>query len=127
MQIPILKTMKKLPGGIMVVPLLLGAFINTFFPHALTIGGFTQALFKDGAQALIGMFLFCMGSQISIKQAGTPIKRGFIALITKFTNWCSYCNHCWKNIWYRRIIWYNANGLDVCIFKCKHWSLCRNS
>jgi len=85
MQIPILKTMKKAPGGLMVAPLILGALINTFFPHALTIGGFTQALFKDGAQALIGMFLFCMGSQISISQAGAPIKRGFIALITKFT------------------------------------------
>ncbi|AFM42853.1 2-keto-3-deoxygluconate permease [Desulfosporosinus acidiphilus SJ4] len=84
MQVPILKTMKKVPGGLMVLPLIIGALINTFFPHALTIGGFTQALFKDGASALIGMFLFCMGSQISIKQAGTPIKRGTISVIIKF-------------------------------------------
>ena len=27
----ILKTVKKIPGGLMVVPLLLGAIINTFF------------------------------------------------------------------------------------------------
>lgn len=84
MQIPILRTMKKAPGGLMVVPLIIGALINTFFPHALTIGGFTQALFKDGAQPLIGMFLFCMGSQISFKHAGPPIKKGFISLIIKF-------------------------------------------
>jgi len=84
MQVPILKTMRKVPGGLMVLPLILGALINTFFPQALTIGGFTQALFKDGASALIGMFLFCMGSQISIKQAGTPIKRGTISILIKF-------------------------------------------
>ena len=84
MQMPILKTMRKVPGGLMVVPLLIGALINTFFPHALSIGGFTQALFKDGAQTLIGMFLCCMGSQISIKQAGAPIKRGFISILLKF-------------------------------------------
>jgi len=84
MQIPILKTMKKTPGGLMVVPLIIGAIINTFFPNVLTIGGFTQALFKDGAQPLIAMFLLCMGAQISIKQAGTPIKRGLISILIKF-------------------------------------------
>jgi 2-keto-3-deoxygluconate permease len=84
MQVPILKSMKKVPGGLMVVPLIIGAVLNTFFPHTLTIGGFTQELFKNGAQPLIGMFLCCMGSQISFKQAGPPIKKGFIALISKF-------------------------------------------
>ena len=85
MQVPILKTMKKVPGGLMVAPLILGAIINTFFPHALTIGGFTEELFKKGAQPLIGMFLCCMGSQISAKQAGTSyIKRIHFHGITKF-------------------------------------------
>lgn len=42
----ILKSVKKVPGGLMVIPLLLGASINTFFPTALSIGGFTTALFK---------------------------------------------------------------------------------
>jgi Kef-type K+ transport systems, membrane components len=84
MQIPILKSMKKVPGGLMVVPLILGAIINTLFPHALGIGGFTTELFQKGAPALIGMFLCCMGSQINAKQVGLPIKRGFISLITKF-------------------------------------------
>ena len=31
----------------MVIPLLLGCIINTFFPDILTIGGFTTGLFKD--------------------------------------------------------------------------------
>ncbi|GIM27685.1 2-keto-3-deoxygluconate permease [Clostridium polyendosporum] len=84
MKVPIYNFMKKVPGGMMVVPLLFGATINTFFPHALEIGGFTEELFKKGAQPLIGMFLCCMGSQIAFNKAGLPIKRGFISLITKF-------------------------------------------
>ena len=76
MQIPILKTMKKIPGGLMVVPLILGAILNTFYPHALDMGGFTTELFKKGAQPLIAMFLCCMGSQISAKKAGLPGSKG---------------------------------------------------
>ena len=40
----ILKTVNRVPGGLMVVPLFLGMFLNTFFPDLLRIGGFTQAL-----------------------------------------------------------------------------------
>lgn len=91
MQIPILKTMKKFPGGLMVVPLILGAILNTFFPHALLIGGFTQALFKDGATPLIAMFLCCMGAQISFNKAGPTLKKGFISLLTKFGMGAALC------------------------------------
>ena len=58
---------EKVPGGMMVIPLILGAVINTLFPEALEIGGFTTALFKNGATTLIGAFLLCMGAGISIK------------------------------------------------------------
>ena len=44
----ILGTMKKFPAGAMVIPLLLGCTVNTFFPEALKIGGFTTGLFKNG-------------------------------------------------------------------------------
>ena len=37
--VKILGTMKKFPAGAMVIPLLLGCTINTFFPDLLTIGG----------------------------------------------------------------------------------------
>jgi len=36
-------TLDRIPGGMMVVPLLIAAFINTFFPDLLRIGNFTQA------------------------------------------------------------------------------------
>lgn len=84
MKIPILKTMKKVPGGMMLVPLILGAIINTFIPHTLEIGGFTTALFKQGTGPLIALFLFIMGSQIKIKEAGKPMAKGAVSLLSKF-------------------------------------------
>lgn len=56
----ILKGIKKIPGGLMVIPLLLGVTINTLFPKALTIGGFTTAIFKESATALIALFVMVL-------------------------------------------------------------------
>ncbi|AKL94613.1 2-keto-3-deoxygluconate permease KdgT [Clostridium aceticum] len=72
----ILKTIQKVPGGMMVVPLLLGAILNTIAPNFLEIGGFTTALFKNGALPLIALFVLCMGAQIDIKKAGIPLYKG---------------------------------------------------
>ncbi|MDN6146196.1 MAG: 2-keto-3-deoxygluconate permease [Tetragenococcus koreensis] len=79
----ILSKVKKIPGGMMVVPLLLGALTNTFFPQFFELGGFTEALFKSGSTALLGAFLFCNGAQINVKQAGTSVYKGVVLLITK--------------------------------------------
>lgn len=84
MQIPILKTIKRVPGGLMLVPLILGAIINSFAPSIINIGGFTTALFKDGTGPLIALFLLIMGSQIKIKEVGKPLSRGAVSLISKF-------------------------------------------
>lgn len=80
----ILRAIKKVPGGLMVVPLLLGVLINTAFPHALSIGGFTTALFKSSATALIALFCLCTGSQINIKEAGKPLYKGILLTLVKF-------------------------------------------
>ncbi|MBS6397975.1 MAG: 2-keto-3-deoxygluconate permease [Clostridiales bacterium] len=81
----ILSTVKKVPGGLMVVPLLLGVLVNTFFPGFLEIGGLTTALWGPGAASTaIAITCFCVGAQINVRQAGEVLKRGFVLLLAKF-------------------------------------------
>lgn len=74
-------TMKKFPGGMMVIPLLIGCAVNTFVPQCLEIGGFTTALFKSGQSTLVGLFIFCSGATINVKQVGKPLYKGAVLTI----------------------------------------------
>lgn len=83
----ILQTVKKIPGGLMVIPLLLGAALNTWAPGLITIGGdstFTTYLWKSGAMPILAVFLFCNGAQINVKSAGVPLAKGVILTAIKF-------------------------------------------
>ncbi len=85
MQIPIKKTLDKIPGGMMVVPLFLGVLVNTFFPQFLEIGGFTTALFsKPASSTILACFMFLIGSQINFKLAPKALKKGAILITGKF-------------------------------------------
>lgn len=82
--VPIIKTMKKFPGGMMIIPLLLGAIVNTVFPAFLNIGGFTTAMFsKTAAPTFVGIFVFCCGATINFKEIGIPFYKGSVLLVTK--------------------------------------------
>lgn len=76
--------MKKFPGGMMVIPLVIGCLINTFIPQVLQIGGFTTALFKSGQATLVGLFIFCSGATISFKEVGLPLYKGIVLTVLKF-------------------------------------------
>jgi 2-keto-3-deoxygluconate permease len=82
-KVPILKTVYKVPGGLMVVPLVLGTLVNTFAPKSLEIGSFTTFLFKQGAMPLIAVLLFCSGAQITFKTSGIALWKGVALNLSK--------------------------------------------
>jgi 2-keto-3-deoxygluconate permease len=79
----IYKTINKVPGGLMVVPLFIGMVINTFFPHLLKIGGFTEALSNVGYPTILGMYLFTVGTKMTVRTAPRMLKRGFGIMFAK--------------------------------------------
>ena len=81
----IMQTVKKVPGGMMVIPLLLGACVNTFFPWFFKAfdGTFTTHLWKSGAMPILAVFLFCNGATIDFKKAGIPLAKGVILTAIK--------------------------------------------
>lgn len=78
-----MKYIKKVPGGMLLMPAVIGLLINTIFPNALKIGGFTQALFKDSTHAFLALFILCAGSQIDVKKAKIAITKGLVLTATK--------------------------------------------
>ena len=81
----ILKFLRKVPAGMMIVPLLIGSFIEYFFPEALKIGSFTTATFSSaGAATAMGIQLFCLGTTLQLADMPKVVKRGGILLVSKF-------------------------------------------
>ncbi|CAI2431088.1 MULTISPECIES: 2-keto-3-deoxygluconate permease [Serratia] len=79
----IMKTMQRFPGGMMVIPLLLAALLNTFYPHALRIGGFTEQLFVFGSSPLIALYLLCAAAGINVRKVGRPLEKGAVLFVAK--------------------------------------------
>jgi len=67
----------------MVVPLFIGMVLNTFFPDLLKIGGFTQALTGVGYPTVLGMYLFTVGTKMTVRAAPRMLMRGFGLLTAK--------------------------------------------
>ena len=82
-QIPIKRTIERIPGGMMIVPLLIGSLVATFLPDTPKFfGSFTNALFT-GALPILAVFYVCMGASINIKATPYLLKKGGTLLITK--------------------------------------------
>ena len=79
-----LKLMQRIPGGLIIVPMLIGVLCNTFIPDVLELGGFTSGMFKTGTNCLLGMFLLLNGASINVKKIGLPLYKGFVLTLMKF-------------------------------------------
>jgi 2-keto-3-deoxygluconate permease len=106
-------TLERVPGGLMLVPLLLGAALNTLDQRHLApveaalkalgatplanghyeflrlgaapnVGSFTESLFKTGATTLIALFLLCVGSQMTVRLGARALGKGALLTGTKF-------------------------------------------
>lgn len=106
---------ERIPGGLMLVPLLLGATLNTIDQAHLSVvestlkalgasptkdGYFellrlgaapaqgitspTESLFKTGALTLIALFLFCVGSQMTVRIGARSLGKGALLTGAKF-------------------------------------------
>ena len=56
----ILNKMKNLPGGLVIIPLVIAVVLATFVPQVFQIGGYVTALFYEGNACMMGFFLDCM-------------------------------------------------------------------
>lgn len=80
----LLNKMKQMPGGLVIIPLIIAVVIATFFPEVFQIGGYVTALFYDGNSAMMGLFLILCGASINVKQVGMPLYKGATMTAMKF-------------------------------------------
>lgn len=79
----IMKTIEKIPGGLMLVPLFLGAIIHTFAPKSGEyFGSFTNGL-MTGTVPILAVWFFCMGAGINIKATGIVLRKSGTLVVTK--------------------------------------------
>ena len=83
MGIPIKRGLEAIPGGMVIVPLTLGALIATFAPGAgQFFGSFTGALFT-GALPILAVFYVCMGATIPFETLPKVAGKGGVLLAAK--------------------------------------------
>jgi 2-keto-3-deoxygluconate permease len=83
MQLPIKRGIERIPGGMVIVPLALGATIATLAPGAGTFfGSFTGALFT-GALPILAVFYVCMGATIPFESLPMVAGKGGVLLTAK--------------------------------------------
>lgn len=83
MQIPIKRGIERIPGGMVIVPLMIGALIATFAPGTgQFFGSFTGALFS-GALPILAVFYVCMGATIPFESLPQVAGKGGVLLAAK--------------------------------------------
>ena len=81
--VPFYDGMSRIPGGTMVIPLILGSIVGTFGAPFLELGSFTTALFKGSATPLIALLIFATGMQITLRGSGPVLATTGVILTAK--------------------------------------------
>ncbi len=86
------KIIQKVPVGLMIVPLLLASFINTFFPSIYELGPFAGAFANPyGVNAIMATSLVFVGGQLTFKRMKLAFKRGVVLFMSKFIGGLIIC------------------------------------
>jgi 2-keto-3-deoxygluconate permease len=72
-------------GGLMVVPLIVGALVNTFCGGIWQMfdGTFTTYLWKSGAMPLLSALIFCNATTIDFRKASVAVYKGVLLTLVK--------------------------------------------
>ena len=73
----------RIPGDIMIYPMIVGLLLNTFCPQVFEIGGFFTAACRGGSNTIVAAILLFVGAGISFKSTPGAIKTGIVVLIPK--------------------------------------------
>ncbi|CUU24172.1 2-keto-3-deoxygluconate transporter [Duffyella gerundensis] len=77
------RAIDKIPGGMMLVPLFLGALCHTLAPGAgKYFGSFTNGLI-GGTVPILAVWFFCMGASIKLSATGTVLRKSGTLVVTK--------------------------------------------
>ncbi|MGY6031735.1 2-keto-3-deoxygluconate transporter [Phytobacter sp. AG2a] len=77
------RAIEKIPGGMMLVPLFLGALCHTFSPGAgKYFGSFTNGMIT-GTVPILAVWFFCMGASIKLSATGTVLRKSGTLVVTK--------------------------------------------
>lgn len=73
------KTIAKIPGGNIIVPLLAGTLLNTLWPTAHEYFGGVTGAYLTGPSAVLFCFFFCVGASVNLNASGGYIaKKGLL-------------------------------------------------
>ena len=91
-RVPILNWIKKVPGGLLLVPMVIVSVINTFCPNLVKIGGATEFLFTNTCTMyVVGLMLFFSGTQCMVSQVKEMVKIGGLLCVIKIVIMIAGC------------------------------------
>lgn len=73
----------RIPGDIMIYPMVIGLLLNTFCPDVLNMGGFFTAVSHGGANAIVGCILLFIGAGIDFRSTPKAIRTGLVIVVPK--------------------------------------------